>query len=171
MFPIILLLMIGVPIAEIAVFIEVGGWIGLWPTLLIVVLTAIIGTALLRHQGLATLRRVQESLEQNRLPLAEVFDGLCLLVAGALLLTPGFVTDGFGFLLFFPPFRALLRHFLARYWIASGRVEAWTVHQGPGETESGGPDSSQGGPTIEGEFQEVDNDNDPTSSPPQIPRS
>jgi len=141
---VLLLLMIGVPIAEIAVFIEVGGRIGLGPTLGTVVLTAAIGTALLRHQGLATLRRFQESLAQNRMPMTELFDGLCLLVAGALLLTPGFVTDGVGLVLFFPPARAALRRLLGRYLVASGRAG------------TGGPGPGGGGPTvIEADYKDV----------------
>ncbi|MGA0395436.1 MAG: FxsA family protein, partial [Rhodospirillales bacterium] len=76
MAPIIFLLMVGIPIAEIAVFIEVGGRIGLWPTIGAIILTAMIGTFLLRQQGLATLQKVQLSLDQGRLPLTEVFDGL-----------------------------------------------------------------------------------------------
>ena len=103
----ILLLFIAVPVIEIALFIQVGGVIGLWSTIGVVILTAMLGTALLRHQGLDTLRRVQESLAENRMPVVEMFDGLCLVMAGALLLTPGFMTDAFGFLLFVPPFRAL----------------------------------------------------------------
>ena len=89
---VILFVMIGVPIAEIMAFIEVGGYLGLWPTIGVVILTAIIGTGLLKWQGLATLYSAQESLLQNRFPLDEVFDGLCLILAGALLLTPGFIT-------------------------------------------------------------------------------
>ena len=111
---VLLLVMVGVPIVEIAVFIEVGGRLGLWPTLATVILTAMAGTALLRQQGLATLQRVHESLEANRFPMAEVFDGLCLLVAGALLLTPGFVTDAAGLLLFVPAVRGALRRAFGR---------------------------------------------------------
>ena len=107
--PLLLLaLFIGVPLIEIGVFIEVGGWLGLWPTLGVILLTAIVGAALLRAQGIATMTRAKAALGRGQMPVAEIFDGLCLLVAGALLLTPGFVTDGFGFLLFLPPFRALL---------------------------------------------------------------
>lgn len=105
---------IGIPLLEIAVFIQVGDRIGLWPTLAIVVLTAIVGTYLLRLQGLMTLQRAQEAVDRGELPLKEVFDGACLLVAGVLLLTPGFVTDLLGVLLFLPPVRALLRRLLAR---------------------------------------------------------
>lgn len=109
---ILLLLFIGVPILEIAVFIQAGQLIGLWPTLATVVVTAIIGTALLRAQGLATLARARQSLDQGKIPVEDIFTGLCLLVAGLLLLTPGFITDAVGFLLFLPPFRRAAGRFL-----------------------------------------------------------
>ena len=106
--PLLLLaLFIGVPILEIAILIEVGGWIGLWPTIGLIVLTAVVGTALLRQQGLAALARAQDNLDRGVLPVKEVFDGLCLMAGGALLLTPGFVTDAVGFALLLPPLRAL----------------------------------------------------------------
>ena len=157
--------MIGVPIIEIAVFIEVGGRLGLWPTLATIILTAMAGTALLRQQGLATLQRVHESLEANRFPMAEVFDGLCLLVAGALLLTPGFVTDAAGLLLFVPAVRMALRRAFGRYLVASGRLDAWTEKPGPFA-------SSGGGTVIDGEYHEVPpknaaaNNGDDTDQPP-----
>jgi len=100
---------IGVPLIEIALFIQVGGFIGLWPTIAVVIFTAVAGAALLRHQGLGALSRLQESLERGEAPLDPVFDGFCLLAAGMLLLTPGFFTDAIGFLLFTPPFRAALK--------------------------------------------------------------
>ncbi len=155
MFIFILFAMIAVPIAEIAVFIEVGGRIGLGSTLLVVVLTAMIGTALLRSQGLQTLARVQDSLAAGRFPMAEVFDGLCLLVAGALLLTPGFVTDGFGLLLFVPAFRAVLRVLAGRYLRATGRVEIFTEGGGQGGSRDGRPDHTRSGTIIDAEFHEV----------------
>ena len=92
-------LFIGVPILEISVFISVGEEIGLNWTLAIVILTAVTGTWMMKRQGLKTLFRLQSQLNQGQLPLREVFDGFCLLLAGAFLLTPGFVTDGVGFLL------------------------------------------------------------------------
>ena len=109
---------VGVSIIEIGLFIEIGGRIGLGPTIGVIVLTAFAGTTLLRHQGLAILRRAQASLTENRFPMDEVFDGLCLVVAGALLLTPGFFTDAFGLLLFVPPFRLFLRQRLGSFLIA-----------------------------------------------------
>ncbi|MBT3237454.1 MAG: FxsA family protein [Rhodospirillaceae bacterium] len=135
----ILLAMIAMPIIEIAVFIEAGEAIGLWSTIGIVILTAFVGTALLRHQGLATLARVRDSMDAGRLPVEELFDGLCLLIAGALLLTPGFVTDGFGLLLFAPPFRALLRTAMARH------MTVRTHAQGPRSTTT----------IIEGEYNDI----------------
>lgn len=142
--PILLLIFIAVPLLEIAVFIEVGGWLGLWPTLAIVVLTAVVGTALLRRQGLATLRRAQSALDRNELPLAEVFDGICLLLAGALLLTPGFVTDALGGLLFIPPVRAALRHAAGR------RLMAHTEVHVSGHRRAGGGDG-----VIDGEYEDL----------------
>lgn len=143
-----------VPIIEIAIFIEVGGAIGLWNTLAVVVLTAVVGTWMLRAQGMRTLRSAQDSLARQVFPVSEVFDGLCLLVGGALLLTPGFLTDGLGFLLFLPPVRAAIRGVILRFLSASGTN--WTGGEVPGSGESGGrsPDNGEGR-TIEGEFREV----------------
>lgn len=96
---------LAVPIIEIALFIQVGGLIGLWPTLAIVVLTAMLGTWLLRMQGavaLSNLRRSFSELEDPSEPLAH---GAMILFAGALLLTPGFFTDALGFALLMPPVR------------------------------------------------------------------
>ena len=154
----ILFLLIAVPLVEIAVFIAVGERIGLWPTLALVVVTAMAGTALLRHQGLSTLARAQESLAQDRFPMAEVFDGVCLLVAGALLLTPGFVTDGAGLLLFVPTLRAALRRALARHLVAAGRVQMWP--EGPPRGTAG-----DGAKVIDGEYHEI-GDDDSRPGPP-----
>ncbi|WNK00219.1 FxsA family protein [Thalassospiraceae bacterium LMO-JJ14] len=154
---------ITVPIVEIAVFIEVGGRIGVWSTVGVVILTAVIGTAMLRQQGLSVLFRIQENLEANRIPVQELFDGVCLVIAGALLLTPGFVTDAFGFLLFVPPFRRWLageigKRFLAR---ADVRYSSQTYSSHPGYR--GGPQTNAGpgpatGPVIDGEFQDITGD-------------
>jgi UPF0716 protein FxsA len=150
---------IGVPLVEIAVFVQVGGWIGLWPTLVLVVLTAVLGTWQLRAQGLATLLRARDQVDRGALPARELFDGACLLVAGALLLTPGFVTDGAGFLLFLPPVRDTLRQFLARYVQASMEARS--------SSSSGvGPGPARG-PTIDGEFREVTDAAPPERRPGQ----
>jgi UPF0716 protein FxsA len=148
----ILIAMIGVPIAEIAVFIEVGEKIGLVATLVIVVATAIMGTALLRQQGFSVLARAQNSLSQNRFPMNELFDGLCLLFAGALLLTPGFVTDTIGFLLFVPPFRTLIGSWVSKAMLARGHIHMeQTVYPGSQHGEKYGT-------VIDGEFSDITND-------------
>lgn len=140
--------LICVPLLEIAVFIQVGGAIGLWPTLALIVLTAVLGTWQLRSQGMATLDRARRQMERGELPARELFDGLCLLVAGALLLTPGFVTDSTGALLFLPPLREALRRALGRYLAAKAQarvfVDGREVH-GHGER----------GTTIDGEYRDL----------------
>ena len=103
------LIFILIPIIEIAGFIYIGGALGFWTTALIVFATAYIGTNLLKKQGLETLAKAQNSLENGQIPVDEIFDGLCLLVAGAFLLTPGFFTDIVGFSLFIPECRNLYK--------------------------------------------------------------
>jgi len=141
---------ITVPLIEIALFIEVGGRIGLWNTVALVVLTAVIGTWLLRAQGLETLRRAQESAARNVFPVAELFDGLCLLVAGLLLLTPGFLTDTLGFLLMIPPLRRIARDWLWHIVSRGGGGRVWVNGE---EITPRGPAGD--GRTIEGDFHEV----------------
>lgn len=109
-----LLLFIIIPIAEVYAFIHVGGEIGVFKTLALCVVTAVIGGFLVKMQGIGTLIRAQKNFAGGTLPFNELFDGLCLVVAGALLLTPGFVTDVIGFSLLTPPFRIILRRFLKK---------------------------------------------------------
>lgn len=151
---IVLAAFIAVPLIEIGLFIQVGDAIGLWPTLAVVVLTAVAGTALLRHQGLGTLGRLQASMERGEMPLEPVFDGFCLLAAGALLLTPGFFTDAVGFALFVPAFRNILRRFLAT------RVQAHHVHMHvhPG---AGAHPQNPRDDVIDGDFEDVSDRYDP----------
>ena len=122
---ILILLFVGVPVLEIAVFIQAGNIIGLWPTLAAILATAIIGGALIRAQGLATIARARESLDRGRAPVREVFTGICLLLAGALLLTPGFLTDSAGFLLLIPPFRQVLGSWLMKMSMRGGNARMW----------------------------------------------
>lgn len=159
----ILLAFIMVPIAEIAVFIKAGDLIGLWPTIAAVVLTAIIGTAMLRQQGLATLVRLRATMDRGELPVRELFDGACLLLAGALLLTPGFLTDAVGFLLLVPPVRALAG---AALWHRMQRSGNFSVHVG-GMQADGREDMHGnrrpppgGGPVVDADYEVVDKDPD-----------
>ena len=154
---VLLIAFIGVPIIEIAVFIEVGGWIGLWPTLGLVVLTAIVGSLELRAQGLATMARVRREIDQGVLPAQALFDGVCLLFAGALLLTPGFVTDAVGLLLFVPAFRAVLRRHVARYMETHGKTRVYVDGQEVGPDQ--GRRRRRAGPgVVDAEYEEVHED-------------
>ena len=110
----ILLALIAVPIAELYLLLAVGGQIGALPTIGLVIFTAILGASLLRLQGLATLARAQAALDARRLPAQELIEGLMLLVAGAFLLTPGFITDSIGFLLLIPGLRRLVAGLVLR---------------------------------------------------------
>ena len=140
-----------IPLIEIALFIEIGGVLGLWLTLAIVILTAMLGATLFRTQGLAVFHQAQASLRANQFPAYAVFDGLCLLVAGALLITPGFFTDGLGFLLFLPPFRIFLRGLFVKRLLHLGLTQDWSEK----------PD--EGSETIEGVYRKV---RDEEATPP-----
>lgn len=96
---------LAIPIAEIYVLIEVGSVIGAFPTIMLIVFTAILGSILIRAQGLTTLARVREAMQRGEIPAVEMMEGMCLLLAGAFLLTPGFVTDTMGFILLIPALR------------------------------------------------------------------
>jgi UPF0716 protein FxsA len=104
-----------VPIAELYVIIKVGEAIGLLPTLLLLLADAVLGSMLLRHQGRAAWIRFNRALAEGRLPHKEVFDGVLVIMGGALLLTPGFLTDILGLILLIPPTRALIRAMSARF--------------------------------------------------------
>lgn len=108
-------LFVAVPLIEIALFIQVGGWIGLWPTLAIVVVTAMLGTILVRSQGLRAMADLRGSFSDLRDPTEALAHGAMILFSGALLLTPGFFTDAVGFALLMPPVRlAIMRYVRAR---------------------------------------------------------
>ncbi|MEL6914360.1 MAG: FxsA family protein [Pseudomonadota bacterium] len=104
----LLIAFLAVPLIEIGLFVEVGGWIGLWPTLGIVVLTALIGTLLVRQQGLAAIGNVQRSFNELSDPTEPLAHGAMILISAALLLTPGFFTDAIGFALLVPGVRRLV---------------------------------------------------------------
>lgn len=119
-FLILLILFIAVPIAEIAVLISVGSEIGLGSTLLLVIGTAVLGAWLVRRQGFQTMQNLRSEIDQGRVPAMELAEGFAILVAGALLLTPGFITDTIGFLCLTPP----LRKTVFRWFAGRGIVTA-----------------------------------------------
>lgn len=145
-FPFLLLLFLLVPLIEIYLLIKIGGVIGAFPTVVLVVLTAVIGAALARHQGLATLQRLQATMARGEAPAIEMIEGVLLLVGAVLLLTPGFLTDLLGFACLIPP----TRRALAFWWLR--RVTVVTPGGGPPRGNSG----KQQHRTIEGEFHRED---------------
>ena len=158
-------LLIGVPLIEIYLFVELGGSIGTWPTIGLVVLTAVAGSAMLRAQGRRVLARAQEKIHRGEPPVADLLDGIGLLLAGALLLTPGFLTDGVGFALLLPA---------ARRWLAS---RLWAFMQARGSVHVGGFASGfdrHDDTVIDGEFETVEPDpeagDDPDRNAPRIGR-
>jgi UPF0716 protein FxsA len=116
----LILAFILVPIAELYVILQVGGAIGVGPTILILVADSVFGALLLRHQGRAAWVRFNRALAESRMPHREVLDGVLIIFGGALLLTPGFITDVAGLLLLIPPTRAMVRALMAR--IVKGRL-------------------------------------------------
>src|SRR3954464_9528011 len=110
----LLLLLIVVPIAEIALLIQVGEWIGVWWTIALLLADAVLGSLLLRSQGRAAWRRFAAAVSEGRIPHREVMDGVLGGFGAALMLAPGFITDVIGGLFLLPPTRALLRRLLGR---------------------------------------------------------
>ncbi|HFG1897429.1 TPA: FxsA family protein [Vibrio cholerae] len=153
MFPILLFLFIAVPVIEIALFIQVGGVLGVWPTIALVLLTAIVGASLVRSQGLQTLLTVQQRLAQGQLPAQQILEGVMLAVAGVLLLTPGFFTDILGMLVLLPAPRA----YFAKQLMS--RVVVGNIHAGGAGFEQPNPFHDRANPngtTYEGEFERKD---------------
>lgn len=144
-----------VPLIEIGLFIQVGGAIGLWPTLAIVVLTAVLGTSLVRSQGRLALGQMRNSFQTLSDPAEPLAHGAMILFAGALLLTPGFFTDALGFALLMPPVR------MAVYRYISKRITVSQFQMGPGPAQGrhspGGPTNQQpnNSDIIDGDFEEV----------------
>jgi UPF0716 protein FxsA len=149
-------LFILVPIAELYVIIKVGGAIGVGPMLAILIADSLAGAILLRNQGRAAWVRFNRALAESRLPHKEVFDGVLIIFGGALLLTPGFITDVFGLVLLIPPTRALVRALSMRMvrnrLTAGGRVAYFGF--GPPRSRRGprprGPRPTPGPPPGEG---------------------
>lgn len=125
-----LIIFIVIPLAELFVFGLVGGRIGLFNALLVALITAVIGGAVVRHQGLQTIKNVQMAVNKGKLPLGELFDGICLIIAGATLITPGFITDTIGFLLLIPAFRKALQHVIKTHttWMAETHTNNFQSH-------------------------------------------
>lgn len=143
-------LFVAVPLIEIALFIQIGGFIGLWPTLLIVVLTAILGTLLVKSQGRQAIQALQSSFSSLQDPSEPLAHGAMILFSGALLLTPGFFTDAVGFALLVPGVRSWLFRELRK------RVNVQTFQMGEAPSRSRARPGAASGQTIDGDFVELD---------------
>jgi UPF0716 protein FxsA len=124
--PLLLLLFIAIPIAELWLIIKIGGEIGLLPTLALLIVDSLVGAALARSQSSAAWERFNRALAEGRVPGREAFDGAMIILGGALLLTPGFITDIFGLIFLIPPTRAIVRGFITRR-ASSGTAAQWRV--------------------------------------------
>ena len=155
---VLVLLFIVLPIAEIYVIIKVGEAIGVWPTIGLLILDGFLGAALLRHQGRAAWRRFNEALAAGRVPAREVFDGAMVIVGGAFLLAPGFITDVIGLLLLLPLTRAMFRGIATKLALGRAAFAVRTVRGGSKAHESyrgGRSTRPQRGYDYEGSAREV----------------
>ncbi|MCY3661892.1 MAG: FxsA family protein [bacterium] len=130
MFIILLLALLGIPVAEIFFIIRVARDLGIPETIGLLVAVSLVGAWLVRRSGLGVLRQIQERLARGEIPGKELVDGLLILVGGLLMLTPGFLTDAVGLLLLIPPTRLALRALLIRRYGKRLRVAGWGA--GPG---------------------------------------
>jgi len=170
-FPIFAVLFLVIPILEIYFLIKVSDIIDVFPTIILVILTAVIGAGLLRQQGLSTLARLQQNMGQGKLPAQELIEGVLLAVGGALLMTPGFITDTIGFLCLIP----FSRKFIAKVIMkrskdklvagASAQMGGFSYSSTSSRyhNQTQGNDSSDSS-IVEGEFTEVE-ENPPVISP------
>ena len=151
----LLIALVATPILELYLLIEIGSVIGAPWTILAVLATAVIGAALIRRQGMGVYREAQGAMTRDELPLKQLFDGFFLLIAGAMLLTPGFLTDTIGFALLIPPLRALIGW---RIWqwmqthgsmhFSMGRSTVEGAYRDISDEDDHGPDDSAGNPQI-----------------------
>lgn len=148
-FPILMALFLVIPIIEIYLLIQVGGYIGVLPTIALVVLTAVIGASLLRSQGMQTYLRFNQSLSEGRVPANEILEGVALLIGGALLLTPGFFTDLIGFFCLLPITRRPVVTFIVNRFNPMSGMDMGGVP--PSYGPSGNNSGKKSGNVIEGE--------------------
>lgn len=162
MFRILFMLFIVVPIIEIALLIQVSDVVGGFATIALVVLTAILGAKLVKKQGLSAFTNVQGQMAQGQMPASELFTGLCVIIAGVLLMTPGIMTDALGFMLLTPAIRGYLAASLVKQ--VGAKMEAKMSSHRSGFTHNMHQQSSFGQEntqseqpsTIEGEFKRKD---------------
>ena len=142
---------IGIPIIEVILFIKVGKHIGLWNTIFIIIITGIIGAILVKTQGITTLNKALKEIQLNKIPIFSIFEGITILIAGAFLLTPGFLTDALGGVLLIPKTRKLIIGYITLY------LKKRTIYKKKSTYYSNEEDKKN--KIFEGNFEEVKNNN------------
>jgi UPF0716 protein FxsA len=150
---VLVLLFIIVPLIELYAIVQIGQAIGIWWTIALLLVDSLVGAALMRSQSRSAWRRFQLALAESRVPAREVIDGVLVIFGGALLLTPGFITDVFGLLFMLPPTRAVLRRLLVRRF---ARRLVVAVPGGSVPFPPRGPRGPRGDADVEGTAHEVD---------------
>lgn len=147
-FLLLVFLFIAIPVAEISVLIRVGGAIGPLNTILFVIFTAVLGAYLVRQQGFATISKLQQETNAGRVPAMQIAEGVALLFAGAVLMTPGFITDALGFAILIPPIRQALIAWAGKSLFKGPITAAYTAPPSPANRHM------EQGDVIEGEYTE-----------------
>lgn len=156
MFARLVALFILVPMVELFLLLSVGARIGVIPTIAVIVITGFMGATLTRRQGLQTLAKYQEALSQGRMPHEELLEGLMILIAGAVLLTPGFLTDAVGFMLLVPAVRQSIRERLAQSIGQKFKSQQGGNFSGP--TGNGPTSDKSDSPTLDIDAEVIDQD-------------
>ena len=143
------LLFIGIPIVEVILFITIGKYIGLWNTIFIIIITGVIGAVLVKSQGISILNRALEEIKLNKVPILSIFEGIAIFIAGAFLLTPGFLTDTIGCILLIPKTRNLIVSYVTSYLKKRTIYKEKTTYY---SNKKNGENK-----TFEGKFEEVKN--------------
>jgi|SRR5580765_3773556 UPF0716 protein FxsA len=146
------LFLIALPVLELALLIKTGQVVGLWPTLAMVVGAGVLGAVIMSRQGMSVARRTREAIAQGRPPVGPVLDGAFLLLAGALLITPGFLTDVMALALLIPPIRRKVGRWCVRRLVERAHVQI-KVYEARSRGEPG--EDRVAGPVIEGDFERL----------------
>ncbi len=147
------LFFIGIPLIEVMLFITIGKYIGLWNTILIIIITGIIGAILVKSQGVSTLKKGLEEIQSNKIPIQSMVQGIAIIIAGAFLLTPGFLTDTLGAILLIPPFRSKIAGFVIEY------LKKRSTFRTPFDQNLKNTKETKDGKIFEGKYKEIKKDN------------
>ena len=141
------LFFIGIPLIEVILFITIGKYIGLWNTIFIIIITGVIGAVLVKSQGISILNKALEEIKLKKVPILSIFEGIAIFVAGAFLLTPGFLTDTLGCILLIPKTRNLIIAYISSY------LKKRTIYKE--KTRYSSNEENEKNKTFEGKFEEV----------------